>query len=95
MGDVISSNINVNNSVSQIEKSINEKCSSEEEKEELRQLLEETKEIIENMKESKHIEKRNSFFTRLTNHCDKHGWFYAQIISLFGKVVLDLMKNSQ
>lgn len=91
MGDVINSILNVDNSISRIEQEIEEKCNSEDDKRALHELLEETKEIIENMKDSKHIDKRKSFFQKLTDHFDNHGWFYAEVVNLLGQTVLNLL----
>lgn len=91
MGDVISSNINIDNSVSKIEQKIEEKCDNEEDKQELKKLLEETKEIMENIQDSRHIDKRKVFFKKLMDHLDKHGWFYAEIVNLLGQTTLNLL----
>ena len=91
MGDVIGSTINMDNSVSRIEQEIEKKCDNEEDKIELKKLLEETKEIIENIQDSRHIDKRKGFFQKLTEHFDKHGWFYAEVIGLLGETALKLL----
>lgn len=91
LGNAINSSFNTNNSVYQIEQEIEEKCSTEEEKKELTELLNEAKEILENMQDSKHIEKRKNFFQKLTNHFDTHGWFYAEIVNLFGQTIIKLL----
>lgn len=91
MGDVVNSNLNIDNSVSRIEQEIEEKCDNEDDKKVLQELLEETKEIIENMKDSKHIDKRKGFFQKLTDHFDKHGWFYAEVVNLLGQTALNLL----
>lgn len=88
IGDVNDSNIIINNTLSKIENDIEEKCNNSEEKEELNILLEEVKEIIENYKETKQFTTRKSFFRKLTEHLDKHGWFYAEITSLLGQAAL-------
>ena len=88
IGDVNDSNIIINNTLSKIENEIEEHCDSTEEKEELNELLEEVKEIIENYKETKQFTTRKSFFKKLTEHLDKHGWFYAEITSLLGQAAL-------
>lgn len=88
IGDVISSNINIDNSVSKIEQKIEEKCDNEDDKQELKKILEETKEIIENIQNSKHIDKRKGFFQKLTDHFAKHGWFYAEVVNLLGQATL-------
>lgn len=91
MGDVIGSTINMDNLVSRIEQEIEKKCDNEEDKIELKKLLEETKEIIENIQDSRHIDKRKGFFQKLTEHFDKHGWFYAEVIGLLGETALKLL----
>lgn len=91
MGDVVNSTLSIDNSVSRIEQEIEEKCDNEDDKKALQELLEETKEIIENIEESKHIDKRKSFFKKLTDHFDKHGWFYAEVVSLLGQTALNLL----
>jgi hypothetical protein len=88
VGNVIDSNLVVNNNISRIENEIENKCESDEEKESLKELLEETKEIIENYRESNHFDTRKGFFKKLSNHLSKHGWFYAEITNLIGQVVL-------
>ena len=88
IGDVNDSNIIINNTLSQIERDIEEKSESVEEKERLNELLEEVKEIIENYKETKQFTTRKGFFKKLTEHLDKHGWFYAEITSLLGQAAL-------
>lgn len=91
MGDVINSTLNIDNSVARIEQMIEEKCDNEDDKKELYELLEETKEIVENMNESKHIDKRKGFFKKITEHFDKHSWFYAEIVGILGQTALNLL----
>lgn len=91
LGNVIDSTINIDNSISRIEHEIEKKCDNETDKKELLELLEEAKEILENIKDSKHIDKRKGFFQKITNHFDKHGWFYAEIVGLFGETVIKLL----
>lgn len=88
MGNIVNSTININNALDSIENDIEAKCTSEEEKEELRELLEEAKEIIDNYNQSNCLTKRSGFFKKLVGHFDKHGWFYAEIVNLFGQFVL-------
>lgn len=54
-----------------------------------------SKKILENIKDSKHIDKRKGFFQKVVNHFDKHGWFNAEIIGLFGKTVIKLLGGIQ
>jgi hypothetical protein len=91
MGNVDNSTLNIDNSISIIEQELEEKCNSDDDKKELHELLEETKEIIENMKDFKHIDKRKGFFQKLTEHFDKHGWFYAEVVNLLGQTALQLL----
>lgn len=87
VGDVINSVLNVDNRINQIENKIKEKA-NEEDKENLKELLEEAKEIIENIKNNGSIEKRKGFFRKITEHANKYGWFYAEIVNLIGITVL-------
>lgn len=89
VGNVANSNINIDNSVHEIERRI--ETEGEEDKEQLREILEETKELLENIKESRHIPKDKGFIKRLTSHLDKHGWFYAEIVSLLGNTAIKLL----
>lgn len=91
MGDVINSTVNINNTFDKIEREINEKCQDETEREELKELLSEAKEIIDNYKNTNVIGQRKSFFKKMTKHLDMHGWFYAEIVSLFGQFVLSVL----
>lgn len=88
MGNIVNSSISINSTIDTIRNNIETRCVDEEEKRELMDLLEEAKEILENYDESKHIPKRKSFFKKLLDHLDRHGWFYAEIINLFGQFVL-------
>ena len=88
MGNIVNSTININNALDSIKNDIETKCTNEDEKEELRELLEEAKEIIDNYNQSNCITKRSGFFKKLVGHFDKHGWFYAEIVNLFGQFVL-------
>lgn len=90
-GNITNSKINIDNSISNIQKQIEEKCTDEQEKEELVELLEETKEIIENFEKTSHIDKRRTFFNKISNHLSKHGWFYAEIVNLLGQTAFKLL----
>lgn len=91
LGEVKNSILNIDNSISMIEQKIDVKCENDEERQELKALLEETKEIVENIKESRHIDKRKSFFQKLSTHLEKHSWFYAEIVGLLGQTALILL----
>lgn len=86
-GDVVNSVLNVDSYITQIEKDIAEKA-EDNDKEKLKEILEEAKEIMENINNNGVIEKRKSFFKKITEHANKYGWFYAQIVNLIGTAVL-------
>lgn len=86
-GDVVNSVLNVNSHITQIEKEIAEKA-EDDDRENLKEILEDAKEIMENIKNNGVIEKRKGFFKKLTEHANKYGWFYAEIINLIGTAVL-------
>ena len=88
LGDVIDSNVILNDTLTKIENDINQNCKSQVEKENLRELLNEAKEIIDDFKDSKQISTRKGFFKKLSSHLEKHGWFYSEIVGLFGQTML-------
>ena len=89
LGDGINSALSIDNSTSRIEQEIEEKGG--EEKEDLRELLEEVKELIENMQDSRHIPKNKGLFSKLSNHLEKHGWFYGEVVGLLGSAVMQML----
>lgn len=91
LGDVINSTFSIDNSVSRIEQEIEEKGGAE--KAELKELLEDVKELIENMQDSRHIPKNKGLFSRLSNHLEKHGWFYGEVVGLIGAAALQLLQG--
>ena len=86
LGDAVNSNLSIDNSMQRIEDEINEKGGEDSEK--LKELLDEVKELIENMQESRHIPKNKSLFERLSNHLEKHGWFYGEVVGLIGAAAM-------
>lgn len=86
-GDVVNSVLNVDSHVTRIEKDIEAKA-NDDDKESLKEILEDAKEIMENIKNNGVIEKRKGFFKKLTEHANKYGWFYAEIVNLIGTAVL-------
>lgn len=86
-GDVVNSVLNVDSHITQIEKDIEEKT-DDDDKENLKEILEDAKEIMENIKNNGVIEKRKRFFKKLTEHANRYGWFYAEIVNLIGTAVL-------
>ncbi len=91
MGNITDSNITIDNSVSQIEKEIEEK--GNEDKEELKQILEEVKDYIDNINATKNIPKNTGLFKRIGNHFNKQQWFYSQVVGLLGQTLLLAMGN--
>ena len=91
MGNITDSNITIDNSVSQIEKEIEEK--GNEDKEELKQILEEVKDYIDNINTTKNIPKNTGLFKRIGHHLNKHQWFYSQVVGLLGQTLLLAMGN--
>ena len=91
IGDVINSTFSIDNSITRIEHEIEEKGG--EDTEELKELLEEVKELIENMQDSRHIPKNKGLFSRLSDHLEKHGWFYGEVIGLIGAAALQLLQG--
>ena len=91
LGDVVNSNLSIDNSMQRIEDEINEKGGEDSEK--LKELLDEIKELIENMRESRHIPKNKSLFERLSNHLEKHGWFYGEVVGLIGAVAMQMLQG--
>lgn len=91
LGDVVNSSLSVDNSIHQIEQEIDEKGGND--AEELHELLDEVKELIENIQESRHIPKNKGLFLKLSNHLEKHGWFYGEVIGLLGAAALQLLQR--
>ena len=86
-GNVSGSTFNVDNSIKQIEREIEEKGG--EDKEILRELMEEVKELVENIETSRSIPKQKKLYQRLNEHVVKHGWFYGAVIQLLGTAVMN------
>lgn len=91
LGDAVNSNLSIDNSMQRIEDEINEKGGEDSEK--LKELLDEVKELIENMQESRHIPKNKSLFERLSNHLEKHGWFYGEVVGLIGAAAMQMLQG--
>ena len=62
-----------------------------EDKEELHELLDEVKELIENIQSSRAIPKQKKLFEKISNHMEKHGWFYGAVVQLLGTAALGLI----
>ena len=57
----------------------------------INRIIRRAKEIIENFEKTSHIDKRRKFFNKISNHLSKHGWFYAEIVSLLGQTAIKLL----
>lgn len=88
-GNVSGSTLTVDNSIHQVEQAIDEKGG--EDKEELHELLDEVKELIENIQSSRAIPKQKKLFEKISNHMEKHGWFYGAVVQLLGTAVLGML----
>lgn len=90
-GDVTNSTFSIDNSITQIEKMIDDQGG--EDAAELKALLAEVQELLENMKDSRYVPKNSNLFTRLSNHLAKHGWFYGTVVNLIGTVAMQLIQG--
>ncbi len=91
LGDVVDSAISIDNSMQRIENEIDKKGG--EDSESLKELLDEVKELIENMQESRHIPKNKGLFEKLSNHLEKHGWFYGEVVGLIGAAAMQMLRG--
>lgn len=91
LGDVVNSNLSIDNSIQRLEREIDEKGGDDSAN--LKELLDEVKELIENMQESRRIPKNKSLFERLSNHLEKHGWFYGEVIGLIGAAAMQMLRG--
>lgn len=91
LGDVVDSVLSIDNSMQRIESEIDKKGG--EDSESLKELLAEVKELIENMQESRHIPKNKGLFEKLSNHLEKHGWFYGEIVGLIGAAAMQMLRG--
>lgn len=89
IGNVVNSSLNIDNSIHEIEKMIDEQGS--EDREILYQLLEEVKELLENIEASRNIPKQKSLMQRLSDHLEKHSWFYGAVTQLIGSKIIGLL----
>lgn len=70
MGNIENLNINIDNSIHEIEKKIED--NGNEDKEELKEILQEVKDYLDNIKETKILGKNGALFKRISNHLAKH-----------------------
>lgn len=90
-GNIINSSLSIDNSISQIEKEIEE--NGGEDKAELREILAEVKELTENIQNSRCLPKNSGLLKRLSGHLSKHGWFYGEVTGLLGSVVIKMLQG--
>ena len=88
-GSIIGSTLSAQNFVSNLEKQIEEQGG--EDKAELKDLLEEVKELCESIKVNNPLPKRANLMTKISNHLDKHGWFYGAVVQLLGTATMTAM----
>lgn len=88
-GNVSNSTLTVDNSIHEIERMISEQGG--EDTEELLELFEEVKELIENIQTSRNIPKQKKLFQRISDHLEKHGWFYGAIVQLLGTAAMTML----
>ena len=88
-GSIINSTLTAQNIVSNLEKQIEEQGG--EDKAELKDLLEEVKELCENIKVNNPLPKRTNLMTKISNHLEKHGWFYGAVVQLLGTAAMTAM----
>ena len=88
-GTITHSTISAENIVNNIEKQIEELGG--EDKDELKDILEEVKELCENITINNTLPKRKNLMTKISNHLEKHGWFYGSVVQLLGTAALNVM----
>ena len=88
-GNVSDSTLTVDNSIHKIEQAIEE--NGGEEKEVLYEILNDVKELIENIQISRTIPKQKKLFERISDHMEKHGWFYGAVVQLLGTAALGMI----
>ncbi|MBP3742720.1 MAG: hypothetical protein J6J00_07015 [Treponema sp.] len=54
-------------------------------------MLEEVKELCENIKVNNPLPKRSNLMTKISNHLEKHGWFYGAVVQLLGTAAMTAM----
>lgn len=89
LGDAHNTTQTIDNSIHDIEIDIEKKGG--EDKEELTLLLSEAKSIAEYITKNKTIPQQTGFFQRVSNHLEKHGWFYGAVVQLIGSTAISLL----
>lgn len=88
-GSIINSTLTAQNIVSNLEKQIDEEGG--EDKAELKDILEEVKELCESIKVNNPLPKRANLMKKISNHLEKHGWFYGAVVQLLGTAAMTAM----
>lgn len=88
-GNVNNSTVSIENSIIDLQKRIDSQGGAD--TEELKEILEDVKELIENIESSRLIPKQKQLFKKLSDHASKHGWFYAEIVSLLGQHIITML----
>lgn len=88
-GTINNSILTIENLTSEIEKRIEEEGGSD--KAELKDLLEEVKELCENIQINSSLPKRTNLMNKISNHLEKHGWFYGAVAQLIGTAAMGAM----
>jgi uncharacterized protein YozE (UPF0346 family) len=57
----------------------------------LYEILNDVKELIENIQTSRTIPKQKKLFERISDHMEKHGWFYGAVVQLLGTAAINLL----
>ena len=91
-GTITNSTLTTQNIVSEIEKQIEEQGGDD--KDELKDLLEEVKELCESIKTNNPLPKRANLMTKISNHLEKHGWFYGAVVQLLGTAAMSAMMGA-
>lgn len=90
-GNVSGSTLTIDNSIHQIEQTIDEKGG--EDKADLYELLDEVKELIENIQSRRSTPKQKRLFEKISGHMEKHGWFYGAVVQLLGTAVIGMISG--
>lgn len=90
-GTMTNSNLTSANILSGLEKEIEQKGGKD--KEELKDLLEQVKELCENIKIAERLPKSKTLLNKISNHLEKHGWFYGAVVNLIGTAAIEVMKS--
>ncbi|MDE5581603.1 MAG: hypothetical protein K2I95_09320 [Treponemataceae bacterium] len=88
-GTIVDSTVTAQNIVSEIERKIEEQGG--EDKAELKILFDEVKELCETIKANMPLPKRANLMNRISNHLEKHGWFYGAVAQLIGNAAMAAM----